>query len=92
VATNASLAFAGIKSEVLLHALEARGVLVSAGSACASSQRAGSHVLKALGVGDDRGVIRLTLGRETTAHETERAAEAIVATTAELRPTAGVHA
>ena len=44
---NAS--FPGIRSEVLLHTLEDRGICVSAGSACSSHKRAGSAVLTAIG-------------------------------------------
>ena len=43
---NAS--FLGIRSEVLLHALESKGIYVSSGSACSSHKRAGSPVLKAI--------------------------------------------
>ncbi len=44
---NAS--FLGIRSEVLLHTLEDRGIYVSAGSACSSHKRAGSPTLTAIG-------------------------------------------
>ena len=50
----ASLSFRGIKSEVLLHALEERGIYVSAGSACASNHKAAeSVVLKAIGLEEE---------------------------------------
>ncbi len=45
-----SVSIAGIRSEVMLHALEDRGVYVSAGSACASNKPATSAALKAIGV------------------------------------------
>ncbi len=45
-----SVSIAGIRSEVMLHALEDRGVYVSAGSACASNKPATSATLKAIGV------------------------------------------
>lgn len=44
----ASLSFRGVRSEVLLHALEEKGVYVSAGSACSSNHPAISGVLKAI--------------------------------------------
>ncbi len=44
-----SLGIAGIRSEVLLHTLEDKGIYVSSGSACASNHPAVSGVLKALG-------------------------------------------
>lgn len=50
----ASLSFRGIKSEVLLHALEERGIYVSAGSACASNHKSSvSGVLKAIGLDEE---------------------------------------
>lgn len=45
-----SVSFAGIRSEVLLHALEERGIYVSSGSACASNHPALSGTLKAIKV------------------------------------------
>lgn len=46
----ASLSFYDIRSEVLLHALEEKGIYVSAGSACSSNHPAISGVLKAIGL------------------------------------------
>lgn len=43
---NAS--FVGVRSEVLLHTLEERGIYVSAGSACSSHKRTGSPTLTAI--------------------------------------------
>jgi cysteine desulfurase len=43
---NAS--FIGVRSEVLLHTLEDRGIYVSAGSACSSHHRAGSATMAAI--------------------------------------------
>jgi cysteine desulfurase len=45
-----SISFEGVRSEVLLHALEDRGIYVSAGSACASNHPAISETLKGIGV------------------------------------------
>ncbi|MBZ9608978.1 cysteine desulfurase [Clostridium estertheticum] len=44
-----SVSFKGIKGEVLLHALEAKGIYVSTGSACSSKNHKSSEILKALG-------------------------------------------
>lgn len=46
----ASISFKGVRSEVLLHSLEERGVYVSAGSACSSNKPAISGTLKAIGL------------------------------------------
>lgn len=45
-----SLSVGSIRSEVLLHALEDKGIYVSAGSACASNKPAISETLKAINV------------------------------------------
>ena len=45
-----SVSVRGIRSEVLLHSLEERGIYVSAGSACASNKPQTSATLKAIGV------------------------------------------
>ena len=49
----ASLSVRGVRSEVLLHALEDKGIFVSAGSACASNKPMISETLKAIGVEKD---------------------------------------
>lgn len=57
---NAS--FSGIKAEILLHSLEARGIYVSTGSACSSNKPQPSHVLTAMGVSREniQGAIRFS--------------------------------
>lgn len=45
-----SLSFRGVKSEVLLHALEDQGIYVSSGSACSANHPGISGVLKAIGL------------------------------------------
>ena len=45
-----SVSFDGIRSEVLLHSLEERGIYVSSGSACSSNHPAVSGTLKGIGV------------------------------------------
>ncbi len=46
----ASASFSGVRSEVLLHALEDRGIYVSSGSACSSNHPAISGTLKGIGL------------------------------------------
>lgn len=61
----------GVKSEVLLHALEEKGVYVSAGSACSSNHPGISQALKAIGVKDEllESTIRFSLSVENTGEE-----------------------
>ena len=70
-----SIAIKNIRSEVMLHALEQKGVYVSAGSACASNKPQISHVLKALKIDNELldKTIRLSLSVETTIEEIDYA-------------------
>ncbi len=45
-----SLSFEGVRSEVFLHALEDKGIYVSAGSACSTNKPHKSHTLVAIGL------------------------------------------
>lgn len=49
----ANIWFKGIPGEVMLHALEEKGIYTSTGSACSSRKKTVSHVLKAMGIKDD---------------------------------------
>ena len=73
-----SLAFRGAPAEPLLHTLESRGVLVSAGSACSERDRRPSQVLQAISLPADYGTVRLSFGRETTQADIEQAATILV--------------
>ena len=66
-----SVSFAGVRSEVLLHALEDRGVYVSAGSACASNKHSVSATLKSMGVAQEMldSTIRFSFSIFTTKEE-----------------------
>jgi cysteine desulfurase len=74
---NAS--FPGARSDHLLMALDARGVAVSAGAACASGAVEPSPVLRAMGVPDDLAVcaLRFSMGRTTTGDDVPAAARAV---------------
>lgn len=49
-----SASFLGVRSEVLLHALEERQIYVSAGSACSTHKRSASSTLTAVGMGKEQ--------------------------------------
>lgn len=69
-----NLSFPGIKSEVLVHALEKDGVYASPGSACHSRRTEPSHVLRGLGLKGERleGAVRFSFSGFTTAAQIER--------------------
>lgn len=66
-----SLSVRGVRSEVLLHALEERGIYVSAGSACAARKPQPSATLRAIGVEKEllQSTIRFSLSSFTTEEE-----------------------
>ena len=66
-----SIGIAGIRSEVLLHTLEERGISVSSGSACASNHPAISGVLRGIGTGKEYldSTLRFSLSEFTTKEE-----------------------
>jgi cysteine desulfurase len=70
----ATAAFAGVRGEDLLLALDLAGVAASSGSACASGSLDPSHVLVAMGLTLDEalGSLRLTVGYETTSADVEQ--------------------
>lgn len=66
-----SVSISGIKSEVLLHALEERGIYISTGSACSSHHPQPSATLNAIGIPMDlmSSTIRFSLSENTTREE-----------------------
>jgi cysteine desulfurase len=69
---NLNMSFAGVDGEAILLNLK-EVVALSAGSACTSATPEPSHVLRALGIGDEavRGSLRFGLGRFNTPEEVE---------------------
>lgn len=82
-----SVAFAGADSEALLMHLDLAGIAASGGSACSTGAVEPSHVLVALGMPRELalGVLRFSLGHETTAADITAAAEAIPGVVAKVR-------
>jgi cysteine desulfurase len=62
----------GKSANAQLIRFDAMGIAVSAGSACSSGSLRTSHVLAAMGVAGGNEVIRVSLGRETTAADVDR--------------------
>jgi cysteine desulfurase len=68
------VAVPGVATEVLVNLLGARGVYASSGAACHSRRSLRSHVLDAMRLPADHGVLRFSLSGTTTDAEIERAA------------------
>lgn len=74
-----NVTFKGLRSEVLLHALESKGIVVSAGSACDSKKKVGSPVLTAMGLpfAEIEGAVRFSFCRHNTVAEAEECLRAL---------------
>ena len=66
-----SISFTGIKSEVMLHALDESSIFVSAGSACSSHEKHVSNTLSSIGLSRDLldATIRVSFGKYNTVDE-----------------------
>ena len=83
----ASVSFAGVRAEVLLHALAEKGIYTSSGSACSSNHPAISGTLKAIGVADNLldSTLRFSFDENTSEEEIAETVSAL----AELVPVLG---
>ena len=74
-----SASFLGVRSEVLLHTLEEKGIYVSAGSACSSHKRKAAGTLSAMGMeaAQRESTLRFSFSEENTFEEVEYALEVI---------------
>ena len=68
-----SISVMGVRSEVLLHSLEDKGIYISAGSACSSHKRKPSATLTAMGMSKDQieCTVRLSFCEENTIEEAD---------------------
>lgn len=75
---NLNISFGGIESRALI--VQLKGIALSTGSACTSAKVESSHVINALGFGEERGhsAIRISVGRANSAKSIEIAAARIV--------------
>lgn len=78
VCSNVNVSFAGQNSEALLLRLDAKGICVSAGSACASGSLSPSHVLVAMGIPAElqKSALRFTMSALTAEKEVEAVCKA----------------
>ncbi|MBC8547512.1 cysteine desulfurase [Clostridiaceae bacterium NSJ-31] len=67
-----NLSAVGIRSEIMMHYLEQRGIYVSSGSACAKGER--SHVLRSMGLPDEviDSALRVSFGKYNTCEDIAR--------------------
>lgn len=74
-----SVGIAGVRSEVLLHALEDKGIYVSSGSACSSNHPSVSGVLKGIGAPSEYldATLRFSLSEFTTKEEIDYTLETL---------------
>lgn len=82
-----NVSFARVKSEVLLHSLEADGIFVSSGSACSSHKKGPSYVLTAIGTERRMidGSIRFSLSEFNTAEEIDYTVERVAENVKKIR-------
>ncbi len=71
-----NVSFVGVRSEVMLNALDAKGIMVSSASACARGKGT-SHVLKAMGAKYADNAIRFSMSRYTTGEEIEETIKSV---------------
>ncbi len=74
-----ALLLAPVRGDLVAHQLDALGICVAAGAACASGSAEPSHVLAAMGIDAPvaRGAVRVTLGPETTDEDVAALAAAL---------------
>lgn len=72
-----NLSFDGVRAEVLLHALEDRGICVSTGSACSSRQRAYKGVIYRLNPERAEGAVRFSFSHFNTVDEAKECVKAL---------------
>ena len=82
-----SLSVSGVRAEVLLHALEDKGIYVSGGSACATNHPAVSESLRSIGLEKELldSTVRLSFSKHTTKEELEETVSALEALVPQLR-------
>ncbi|MBL8859010.1 MAG: IscS subfamily cysteine desulfurase [Planctomycetes bacterium] len=83
--TNSNLSFKYVEGESMIMGI--KDIAVSSGSACTSASLEPSHVLRAMGVGDElaHSSIRFGFGRFTTKEQVDFAVEHVVAAVKRLR-------
>ncbi|MEK4171926.1 cysteine desulfurase family protein [Lysinibacillus sp. FSL L8-0312] len=76
-----------LKGEVIINAMQKRGIIVSTSSACSSKQTKASHVVEALHLDEHykKGVIRMSFGAHNTAQDIEKFKQVLAEVILELK-------
>jgi cysteine desulfurase len=84
---NINIRFDGVSGAKLVTLCNLYGVYISAGSACNEGIPTPSHVLKAIGLSDEEALssVRITLGRQNTEEDVNKAADIIAALVERIR-------
>ena len=85
-----SIAFSGIRGEVLLHMLEKYDIIVGTGSACSSKNKQ-SRIAKAIGLNADysEGILRISFSKYNTTDDVTLLAEKLKESVTQLRKIVG---
>lgn len=77
-----NLSITPLRGEVLVHALEVKGMIFSTGAACSSKAKLKTSILKSIGLSNDEisGTIRISFSRYNTLEQCERLVEELVST------------
>ena len=80
IKTTTNVYIEGADIQMLLVALDLRGICISGGSACMSGSLENSHVLKAMGFTDEKlkGSFRISIGKDTTIEEIDYFVENLI--------------
>jgi cysteine desulfurase len=94
VPNTTNLWFDHLEGEALVIALDLKGLAVSSGAACSSGASEPSHALLAMGLSPERArsSLRMSLHRQTTEEEIDRAIELVSSQVARLREISAVTA
>ena len=80
IKTTTNVYIEGVDIQILLVALDLRGICISGGSACMSGSLENSHVLKAMGLtGEElKGSFRISIGKDTTIEDIDYFVENLI--------------
>ena len=84
---NVNISVRGVDGEAMLLRLDLAGIAASAGSACTSGSLEPSHVLTAIGLGEEeaKSAIRFSIGRQNTEADVDGAVTALADIVRDLR-------